>query len=84
MECKDTLQLFSLSYSCDTCWVWKGGYLVGITGKTENKCQKMEWLFQQAFHFSSYFKHPANRADGNNVHAKVPSNYIRISEQVMP
>jgi hypothetical protein len=75
MECKDTLQLFSLSYSCDTCWVWGG---------TENKCQKMEWLFQQAFHFSSYFKHPANRANGNNVQAKVPSNYIKISEQVMP
>jgi hypothetical protein len=50
--------------------------LVGITGKTENKCQKMEWLFQQAFHFSSYFKHPANRANGNNVQAKVPCNYI--------
>jgi hypothetical protein len=76
MECKDTLQLFSLSYSCDTCWVWGG--------ETENKCQKMEWLFQQAFHFSSYFKHPANRANGNNVQAKVPSNYIKISEQVMP
>jgi hypothetical protein len=44
----------------------------------------MEWLFQQAFHFSSYFKHPANRANGNNVQAKVPSNYIKISEQVMP
>jgi hypothetical protein len=57
---------------------------VGITGKTDNKCQKMEWLFWQAFHISRYFKHLANRANGNNVQAKVPSNYIRISEQVMP
>ncbi len=62
----------------------EGGYLVGIAGKAENKCQKMEWLFWQAVHFPSYFKHRANRANGNNVQAEVPSNYIKISEQVMP
>ncbi len=37
MECKDTLQLFSLSYSCDTRWVWRGGVLGGYHGKNRKQ-----------------------------------------------
>jgi len=87
MECKDTLQLFSLSYSCDTCCVWRGGgggVFGGYHGKNRKQMSENGMAVLAGIPFSSYFKHRANRAHGNNVQAKVPSNHIKISEPVMP
>ncbi len=62
----------------------EGGGLGGYHGKNRKQMSENGMAVPAGIpFFKLYFKHPANRANVNNVQAKVPSNYIKISEQAM-